>query len=138
METCETVVIPNTAGGVRAAAQGLERFSSARGLPAAAVWPVQVALDEVLSNTVRHGYAESNPERQIEIVFDLRGGVLEVTVVDDAAPFNPLEAAPPSLDGPLEERSPGGLGIHLVRKLMDEVRYERAHERNRLVLHKRL
>jgi anti-sigma regulatory factor (Ser/Thr protein kinase) len=61
-----------------------------------------------------------------------------VTVEDDGVPFNPLEATEPDLDRPLEERSIGGLGIHLVKNLMDDVEYRREAGRNYLVMRKRV
>ncbi len=58
-------------------------------------------------------------------------------VEDDAVAFNPLEREAPDLNAPLEDRPIGGLGVHLVRKLMDDVRYERAGARNILTMRKR-
>jgi anti-sigma regulatory factor (Ser/Thr protein kinase) len=68
----------------------------------------------------------------------LHDQVLEVAIVDDAAAFNPLEARPPDTASGLDERPIGGLGIHVVRKLMDEMAYERREGRNRLTLRKRI
>jgi serine/threonine-protein kinase RsbW len=61
-----------------------------------------------------------------------------MVVLDDAAPFNPLEAPAPDTAEPLETRSPGGLGIALIRQLMDVVEYDRLEVGNRLRLRRRL
>lgn len=132
------VVIPGTASGLRTAAEELDRFSSAHALEMAAVWPFQVALDEILSNIVHHGLRGAGAERRIEIEIELLPADLRVTVLDDAPAFNPLEAPAPDTSLPLGKRPLGGLGIEVVRKLMDVVEYERREGRNRLVLERRI
>jgi serine/threonine-protein kinase RsbW len=59
---------------------------------------------------------------------------MKVEVEDDGRPFNPLEAPPPDIGKPLAEREVGGLGIHLVRKMMDELEYRRENDKNLLIL----
>lgn len=137
MDDRRTVLIPGSAEGVRRAADELGAFAVAYHLPAGATWPFQVALDELLSNIVRHAHG-GNEERTVEVRFGLQGGVLELTVSDDAAPFNPLAAPEPDTARSAEDKPVGGLGIHLVRKLMDEVEYERREGRNVLVCRKRV
>jgi len=63
-------------------------------------------------------------------------GHLRFELTDDAAPFDPLTARVPDLTSPVDERRIGGLGIHLVRTLMDRVAYERVWNDNRLILEK--
>jgi serine/threonine-protein kinase RsbW len=63
---------------------------------------------------------------------------MKVEVEDDGQPFNPLEAPEADTTKPLEERTLGGLGIHLVRKLMDDLEYRRHEGKNLLVMKKRL
>jgi anti-sigma regulatory factor (Ser/Thr protein kinase) len=130
--------LPGSEDGLRAARACLDEFSAAQGLSAGQVWPFQVALDEVLSNIVRHGGRGAAGPPRIELRLRLAGDSLEMVVVDDASPFNPLEMPPPPLDRPLEGREPGGLGIALVRRLMDVVEYERTGEKNRLLMRRRM
>jgi serine/threonine-protein kinase RsbW len=63
-------------------------------------------------------------------------GEIKAEVEDDGEPFNPLEAPEPDTEKSLEERTIGGLGIHLVRKLMDRLEYKREGERNLLTVRK--
>lgn len=119
-------------------ADGFRRFSAEHGLSDTAVWPFLVALDEVISNTVAHGFGEAAGAGRIEVEFDLRDGVMAVHVLDDAPPFNPLEVPPPDLTAPLEDRPVGGLGIHILRELMDNVAYRRADGRNQLTFARRV
>jgi serine/threonine-protein kinase RsbW len=131
-----TVRVAAGQDGLRAAAGALDRFEAAHALDPEAAWPVHVALDEVLSNVVRHGIA-GRPNPVIDVTFALAAGSLEVTVVDDGPEWNPLELPPPDTAAPLEARRPGGLGVHLVRNLMDRVTYTRQDDRNRLVFARR-
>jgi anti-sigma regulatory factor (Ser/Thr protein kinase) len=131
-----TVRVAAGQDGLRTAAGALDRFEAAHTLDSEAAWPMHVALDEVLSNVVRHGTAgRSNPF--IEVTFVLVAGSLEVTVVDDGPEWDPLTLPPPDTAAPLEAREPGGLGVHLVRNLMDRVAYTRQDDRNRLVFARR-
>jgi serine/threonine-protein kinase RsbW len=115
----------------------LDELAAAHGLPRDAVVDMQVALDEVLTNVITHGYADDGVH-EIRVRVSVVPGVLEATVEDDARPFDPLTIPPPDLSASLRERAVGGLGIHFVRTLMSEVTYARVDNRNRLVLKKRL
>ena len=132
MRAVETVSVPGTLQGVRQAMLAFERFGRTHGLPAGAEWRVLLALDEILSNIVRHAAAAGDPG--IDVTFSLVDGSVQVDVMDSAEPFNPLLAPPPDTQSPLSERRPGGLGIALVRQLMDETRYERHGSRNHFVM----
>lgn len=133
-----TVRVPGSMAGVRQAAGELEAFATAHGLTPDAIWSVQVALDEVLSNVVRHGYGGEGAERTVELAFGLVAGMLEVVVVDDAPPFDPMQVPEPDTETPIEERKIGGLGVAITRRLMDGIEYERRDGKNRLVLRKRM
>ena len=137
MEACERLLVPGSHEGIRQAAERFDAFSAAHGLSKGEVWPFHVALDETLSNIVGHGLRGA-PGAQIAIELRLIDRELEMVIVDDAPPFNPLEAAAPDTELPLEERPVGGLGIALVRKLMETVEYERSGDRNRLRLRRKL
>ena len=113
-------------------------FAEERGLPAAIRRGVSVALDELLANTIAYGGAA-----RIVVDVTLHPNRLSVMLIDDGKPFDPFgqDAPPPPLPGttlPLEERKIGGDGIQLVRRMMDDVRYERRADRNVVVLTKHL
>ncbi len=136
-ESRRSVAIPGSQDGIRQAVSHFEAFLADKRLPAGSTWPLFVVLDELLSNVVRHGYGEA-AHGQIEVGFQLRDGVLELTIVDDAGPFDPLTISEPVTDSPADERPAGGLGILFVRKLMDHVEYERREGRNRLTCRRRI
>jgi serine/threonine-protein kinase RsbW len=86
---------------------------------------------------IRHAYPEPGPH-VIAVRCTCTGKELVAEVEDDGRPFNPLLHPAPDLTVPLEERPVGGLGIHLVRNLMDSLAYHREQDHNRLVMTKRL
>jgi anti-sigma regulatory factor (Ser/Thr protein kinase) len=97
-----------------------------------------IILDELFSNVVMHGYEDpvgkENAEGHVEVALSLEADRLIIEFVDDGRPFDPLASLPPDLDVPAEERSIGGVGIAIVRALVDEAGYRRDGNRNRLTL----
>ena len=129
--------IANRREEVRSAAAMVERFSAERRIPGQVVHDISVALDEVLANIISYAFA---PGEESEIVIRLvhRSAEVELLVEDRGKPFDPLNAPRPALGTPLKARAVGGLGIHFIRSLMDEVSYERIDGRNLLRLKKRI
>ena len=124
------------AAAVRDAAAALDAFSASEGLPRETVWPLQVSLDEIVANIVSHA-AVGRTVAGFDVWFRRDGESIEIVVADDGPPFDPLARASPDVTAPLEARQPGGLGIMLVKSLMDDVRYERT-TRNVLTIRKRI
>jgi serine/threonine-protein kinase RsbW len=123
--------VPGTTAGVREAILAFERFGRVHQVARETGWRVQLALDEILSNIVRHGEPAA---LAIEMTFSLDAGRVSVEMVDATAAFNPLLAPPPDTLSPLETRQPGGVGITLVRRLMDETFYERRNGHNHFTM----
>ena len=92
-----------------------------------------VIFDDLLNNIISYAYDDS-AAHEIEVRVRLRDGRLSVTVSDDGKPFNPLTRAAPDTSLPLHDRKVGGLGIHLVRQLADEISYQRRTGRNEVTL----
>jgi serine/threonine-protein kinase RsbW len=125
-----------TSHGVRQVVDALDGFCSAERLPEDVVWRLRVALDEVLANVVSHGAHGAVPA-DIEVQFRRDGDVVEITIADNGAAFNPLWASAPDITTPLDQRQPGGVGILLVKNLVDEVLYTYTTQ-NVVTLRKRL
>ena len=87
------------------------------------IYSLKLAADEAASNIIEHAY-EGIPNGDIQISCDMRGSDLIITLHDNGKPFNPSRVKKPDLKADLSERQIGGLGIYLMRKLMDDVRYE--------------
>ena len=117
--------------------QALRDFAREHRLAATVVQVADLALEEHLTNIMNYGY-EDGRVHEIRVRLALEGESLAVEVEDDGKPFDPLQRPPPDTTIPLEARPIGGLGIHLIRKSMDEVRYRRERDKNILSMRKRL
>jgi anti-anti-sigma factor len=116
-------ILSNDVSELRRLFATLAPFSRAIGLRPETVGDIRLALEEVISNICRHGYPD-NCSGRVEVALGLEKGTLRIEVRDDGRPFNPLSEAPePDLSRPFEEREIGGLGVFLVRSLMDRVEY---------------
>lgn len=87
------------------------------------VYSIQLAADEAASNIIEHAYADM-PDGEIEISCEIKNRVLTITMRDHGRTFDPSTVQPPNIKADLSKRKIGGLGIYLMRKLMDDVRYE--------------
>ena len=98
------------------------------------VFKINLVLEELGVNVVNHGGDAS----EIEVSLAVSPDTVTVEIVDDGQPFNPLTDAPePDLEAALEDRPIGGLGVYLVREMMDELHYTRQDGKNRLAMVKR-
>ena len=107
------------------------RFCSENSLSGDVEFQLNLVLEELFVNTVRHGGCEgvANCAR---VRLAPRADGVQVEFADRGVPFDPTTAPAVDIDAPLEERRGGGLGIHLVREMMRDIRYERAGEWNRM------
>ncbi len=118
-------------------AEEITRLGTEHQLPEAVIFHLNLALEEVVSNIIRHGYGERG-DGEVSLAIHLAPEAIGVTVEDDGVPFNPLQVPEPDLKAPLEEREVGGLGVYLVRQLMDELDYRAEKGRNVLRMTKRI
>ena len=92
-------------------------------------YAVRLALDELLSNVIRYAY-DDNAVHRIHLTLET-GQPFALTIEDDGKPFDPLtDAPPPVLDGPVEDRPIGGLGLHILKQMGLQLRYRRDGGRN--------
>jgi serine/threonine-protein kinase RsbW len=94
-----------------------------------------LALNEAVTNTLLHGYGER--PGPVEVCVEAEGDDIRVHLTDDAPPFDPTAVPPPDIHLPLEDRPLGGLGVHMMRQLSDELIYAVDDGRNRLTFVKR-
>lgn len=124
-------------GGVAKMNATLDAFAEEHALPEGVRRSLNVALDELVANAISHGI-DGREDGSVTVEVELEGERVNVRVTDNGPPFDPLEQAAPDTTLSVEERSIGGLGIHLVRRLMDEVNYQRRDGHNVVLLVKRL
>jgi anti-sigma regulatory factor (Ser/Thr protein kinase) len=124
-------------GGVSEVSAAFAEFAESHGMPAGARRSVSVALDELLANALSHGRTGSDPcSMTVEVELDQEH--VRVIITDDGPPFDPFGNDAPDTTLSVEQRPVGGLGLHLVRKLMDRVSYERRDDHNVVELVKQL
>ena len=87
------------------------------------IYSLQLAADEAASNIIEHAYAGVS-DASLDVTCDLLADKLVITMRDTGVPFDPSLVKQPNLKADLSERQIGGLGLYLMRKLMDDVRYE--------------
>ncbi|MBI4814269.1 MAG: ATP-binding protein [Methanobacterium sp.] len=106
------------------------------GLSGVGVFQLQLAVDEVASNIILHGYTHQTGP--IHLTIWKENDKIMIQIQDRGDPFNPLETDKPDLQAPLDERSPGGLGIHFLKTVTDSVHYQFKDGKNILTLIKTL
>ena len=117
--------------------QVLWQFGKEQNLSHKVINTMNLALEEIVTNVIAHGY-EDTGEHAIIIHCSVRDGQVMAEVEDDGQPFNPLECPDPDVSKPLEDRPLGGLGIYLVRNVMDALDYTYQGGKNRIKLTKRI
>ncbi|MFA4860996.1 ATP-binding protein [Methanoregula sp.] len=95
----------------------------------------QLAVEEAVTNVIVHGY--DGRDGEIGVTIRATRGIVEIQIEDSALPFDPLTLPEPDLTGDIDERRIGGLGIFLIRQVMDEIVYRYENEKNILVMVKR-
>jgi serine/threonine-protein kinase RsbW len=116
----------------------VHEFGKWHNVPQETIFVIKLSLDEVVTNIVTHSPKRPPGAREIVIRLSTVDGQIQAEVEDDGGAFNPLALPPPDIEAPLQDRDPGGLGIHLVRSLMDDVNYCRIGRRNRFTMTKRV
>jgi len=128
-----SVSLKNDLGELQRLSEVVTGFSERQGLPPELVYRVNLALEEIVTNVISYGYDDSL-EHAIAVRVSWRDPWIEIEIEDDGRPFNPLEVSPPVIEKPMLEREIGGMGIYLVRKMMDEMEYRRETDKNYLLL----
>lgn len=133
----QTISIRNDLHEIRRVGQMIEAFVASHGLPSSLGRDFALASDELLTNVISHGY-DDEQTHAIHLQIRCDAAVLVLRLEDEGRAYNPLSAPTPDLTAELLDRSVGGLGIYLVRQLMDQVEYGREANKNILVLTKQI
>ena len=106
-----------------------ESFAHENDMPAASIRKFNIVLDELLNNIISYAFNDDD-EHHILVKFQLKYLRLIITIEDDGIPFNPFRAEPPDIELSINERNLGGLGVHIVKNMVDEYHYIRQSKKN--------
>ena len=127
-------IFPADRTAPRAAASWLRSLPT--GLSDTRLADAELCLDELVTNVIRYAWTDTNrpDSHTIHIAVDRTSSELEIVVQDDGRPFDPTAAALPPLPHSLEEATPGGRGLLLVRSIAPRLAYERRDGVNRVTM----
>jgi serine/threonine-protein kinase RsbW len=134
MDGAEILHVPPDFKSLRLVRSYVQDAANEAGLDAKAVYRLTLAVEELTSNIIEHGYAKSGAAQPIRVAATRTARHLMVAVEDEGTPFNIGEATLPDVSLSLDERSRGGLGNLLILKNVDDYRYERVGNCNRNML----
>lgn len=129
--------LTNRTAEARRLHEGLDRFLSGYPVAPKTRLAIELAMEELFANLVDHGFPDGL-EHVIVMRCAVRDDALHIQVEDDGIPFDLTLSPDPDLSLPMDERPIGGLGVFMIRRSMDELRYERRDGMNVLHLVKRL
>jgi len=127
--------IPSDINEIPAISRALETLMQANGFPEDDILDTQLAVEEAITNIIEHGYGKEGGGITVSCHAD--PGIIEVQLEDRAVPFDPLTLPEPDLVSEVGDRKIGGLGIFLIRQVMDDIRYRFEEGKNILLLTKR-
>ena len=137
-----TLTVPGELDSLATIAEFVVEHATLAGLDKHDAYQLQLAVDELATNSIIHGYQEHGLAGEVRIVADVTEESLTIVVEDDAVPYDPRQRdvgqVEETFDDPLHERPIGGLGVYFVLQAVDKFDYERrgACNRNILVVHR--
>ena len=99
---------------------------------------IDVAVDEIFGNIARYAYGDGRGDATVRFDFDGTSRMASISFLDRGMPFDPLKKADPDVTLAAEDRAIGGLGIFLVKKTMDDMKYRYENGMNILTLYKHI
>jgi sigma-B regulation protein RsbU (phosphoserine phosphatase) len=130
-----TVRIENDLSEIAKVHEKLDDFAKKFGVPLAIARTFHTIFDDLLDNVISYGFNDEH-RHFIDISLELTASSLIVSIADDGVPFNPLAETAPDTTLSIEDRQIGGLGIHIVINMVDDISYQRTADKNVLTLTK--
>ncbi len=137
MKNAVSIQIKNDLSELSRIKEIVGEFNRSHNLPLQAASAISLALDEIITNIISYGY-DDRKEHEISIQLSRQPGELILQIEDDGRRFNPLDFPQADTESALDDRQIGGLGIYLVRSVMDDMEYGRHNEKNCLTMKKKL
>lgn len=132
------LTVPAVLEKIEAACEFVSEAAREVGMADDAVYHCYLAVEEVCTNIVEHGYGYNGQHEVIEVIVKPIANRLKIVIIDDAKQFNPLHLSDPDPTAPLMDRKSGGWGVFFVKKFMDRVDYRYADNRNQFIMEKQL
>lgn len=120
----QPLTLPANMDALKPIGQYVTQLATQEGLGKKAVYGLRLAVDEIVTNIILHGYGETESPGNLRVSAEALEQALVITVEDTAPPFDPRQAARPNSNLPLDERPVGGWGVHLALESVDEFNYE--------------
>ena len=121
--------IGNTLSSLPPLTTAVNRFLDQHAIPHEAIFRVNLAIEEIVTNIIKYGYDDTNPHT-ITVNLALFPDTIRLQLKDDGHPFDPLQTPEPDIHVPLDQRKVGGLGLHLVRGMVNRIAYRRENGAN--------
>ncbi len=135
MDQSFEMTIESDSSRIPSVSASLEEVMHTQGFSSEDILDTQLAVEEVITNIINHGYKNAGGE--IVISCRIKVNHAEVRISDNAPRFDPLSLPEPELDTTVKDRKIGGLGVFLVRQVMDEISYRYENGQNILVMIKK-
>ncbi len=133
----KTLFIDNQLEELSRVVEFLEELGEEWELAMTLVFSLNLVLEEALTNVILYGF-DNDDKHAIEINFKKVDHELSITIIDDGRAYDPTLKADPDITLSVDERPIGGLGIFLIKKIMDSVEYQRKENKNFLILKKNI
>jgi serine/threonine-protein kinase RsbW len=134
MPVLSKIVLPARLEHLRNFLDVTSQCAREQGLPEKRIQEIELVAEEALVNIFLYAYPEKKGEVGVVCRKDQERRRLIIEITDNGLPFNPLSREDPDLAADIAERKIGGLGVYLMKKLMDEVHYRREDDKNILTL----
>jgi sigma-B regulation protein RsbU (phosphoserine phosphatase) len=131
------LIIKNELANIDLVNDRFKSFAKGKEIPERVISTICMVFDDLLTNVISYAFRD-NEQHDIGIQLSLKKNSIVIVIVDDGLPFNPFQVDVPETQLSIEERDFGGLGIHLVREMMDDVSYQRKDNQNIVTLTKNL
>ncbi|MDA3944754.1 MAG: ATP-binding protein [Bacteroidetes bacterium] len=129
------ILLVNQLKELETISQYLEELAGGWDLSVPFTMKLTLALEEAFTNIVNYGFRDDE-SHEIALVFEKQNNRLFISLIDDGIPYDPTLTTDPDINLSAEERKIGGLGIFLIRKMMDKVSYQRIGKNNVLKMEK--
>lgn len=137
MENQFSISLKNNISEVARLAEFIETLCEKNKLKSSSIFEINLVLEEIFVNIIMHGFNDTK-QHLIEICISIDSNAFFAQIIDDGIEFNPLNYIKDDRTAPLEEKGIGGLGIHIIKKYMDKIKYERIENKNILSINKLL